>query len=166
MIILKRQVFLWPQEEAFTSSADTVNVVFNETAIKRLRLKNPINQVITFQGHKLTIVGVAKDALMLSPFASADPTIFIYSEGPQNNLIYRLSQNVKTKDAISKLTGIFNKYNPAFPFDYKFADASYEAKFALETLIGKLAGLFAGLAIFISCLGTVRTCSLYGSTTH
>ena len=29
----------------------------------------------------------------------------------------------------------------------------YAAKFKLEVLIGKLAGLFAGLAIFISCLG-------------
>ena len=39
------------------------------------------------------------------------------------------------------------------PFDYKFADAEYAVKFAAEERIGKLAGLFAVLAIFISCLG-------------
>ena len=39
------------------------------------------------------------------------------------------------------------------PFTYRFADESYAAKFNLEVLIGKLAGLFAALAIFISCLG-------------
>ena len=51
------------------------------------------------------------------------------------------------------LSSIFNKYNPAYPFTYKFADERYAAKFQLETLIGKLAGLFAVFAIFISCLG-------------
>ena len=67
--------------------------------------------------------------------------------------MYRLSSNIKTQDAITKLTAIFNKYNPAYPYTYTFADDSYAAKFKQEVLIGKLAGLFAGLAIFISCLG-------------
>ena len=67
--------------------------------------------------------------------------------------MYRLSPNINTHDAIEKLTGIFNKYNPAYPYLYKFVDDSYAAKFQMETLIGKLAGLFAVLAIFISCLG-------------
>lgn len=39
------------------------------------------------------------------------------------------------------------------PFEYHFVDENYAAKFKLELLIGKLAGLFAALAIFISCLG-------------
>jgi putative ABC transport system permease protein len=33
------------------------------------------------------------------------------------------------------------------------ADENYAAMFDLETLIGRLAGIFAALAIFISCLG-------------
>ena len=68
-------------------------------------------------------------------------------------MMYRLSPNIKTQDAITQLTAIFNKYNPAYPYNYTFADENYAAKFKLEMLIGKLAGLFAGLAIFISCLG-------------
>ena len=43
--------------------------------------------------------------------------------------------------------------NPGFPFEYKFADEDFDKMFASETLIGKLAGLFAILAILISCLG-------------
>lgn len=66
--------------------------------------------------------------------------------------MYRLSSNIRTQDAITKLTAIFNKYNPAYPYTYTFTDDSYAAKFRLEELIGKLAGLFAALAIFISCL--------------
>jgi putative ABC transport system permease protein len=54
---------------------------------------------------------------------------------------------------VSKLTEIFNRYNSAYPYSWHFADESYAAKFSLETLIGRLAGIFAALAIFISCLG-------------
>ena len=90
---------------------------------------------------------------MTSPFSPAEPTFFVYAPGWDNAIMYRLSPTVNTHDAIAKLTIIFNKYNPSFPYLYHFADESYAAKFDLETLIGKLAGLFAALAIFISCLG-------------
>ena len=48
---------------------------------------------------------------------------------------------------------MFKKYNPAQPFDYKFADTEYAKKFGNEERIGTLASSFATLAIFISCLG-------------
>ena len=67
--------------------------------------------------------------------------------------MYRLSPGIKTQDAITKLTSIFNKYNPAYPFTYTFADDSYATKFKQEVLIGTLAGIFSSFAIFISCLG-------------
>jgi len=137
----------------FSGNSDTLNVIVNEAAVKLLRLSNPVNQVITYIDTRLKIIGVVKDALMASPFAPADPTIFIYEANPQNVMMYRLSAGIKTQDAITKLTSIFNKYNPAYPFTYAFADDSYAAKFNLEVLIGKLAGLFAAFAIFISCLG-------------
>lgn len=137
----------------FNGLTDTTSVLFNETAIKRMRIKEPLNQVINWQGRELRIAGVVKDALMVSPFAPAEPTMFLRKPGPQSVLLYRLSPTIKTSDALEKLTPIFNKYNPAYPYSFEFADASYAAKFNLEILIGKLAGLFAGLAIFISCLG-------------
>ena len=137
----------------FSGNSDTLNVIFNEAAVKLLRLKNPINQVITFIDTRYKIVGIVKDALMTSPFAGADPTMFMYEANPQNVMMYRLSADIKTKDAITALTAIFNKYNPAYPFTYTFADESYAAKFNLEVLIGRLAGIFAAFAIFISCLG-------------
>jgi ABC-type antimicrobial peptide transport system permease subunit len=68
-------------------------------------------------------------------------------------MMYRLSSGKKAPEAIAQLTAIFDKYNPVYPYTYAFADESYAAKFNLELLIGKLSGLFAGLAIFISCLG-------------
>lgn len=141
------------QGREFTNDNDTTSVIFNETATNLLRLKDPVSKQITWGDRAYRIVGVANDALMLSPFAPADPTMFLASPSAQGNMIYRLAPGIKTQDAITQLTAIFNKYNPAFPYDYQFADASYADKFKLELLIGKLAGIFAALAVFVSCLG-------------
>jgi len=137
------------------SGTDSLSVILNEAAVKRMRLKEALNQTIVWGGSliRMRVVGVAKDALMVSPFSPAEPTAFIFAPGWSNTVTYRLSPNVSSKEAIAKISSIFNKYNPSYPFLYRFVDEAYAAKFTLEVLIGKLAGLFAALAIFISCLG-------------
>ena len=134
---------------------DSLNVILNESAVKRMRYRSAINQVITWHDvpQRVRVIGVVKDALMGSPFAPADPAIFIYDPGWTNIILYRLNPAVSTKTALEKLAPIFDKYNPSYPYGYKFVDASYAAKFTLETLIGTLSGLFALLAVLISCLG-------------
>jgi putative ABC transport system permease protein len=134
--------------------SDTLNVIVNEAMVKRIGLKDPVNQLITinFNAKPVRIVGVVKDALMDSPYKPVEPAVF--GNNPYGNIItYRLAKNAETHTAIDKIGKIFDKYNPAYPYQYKFVDAEYANKFNLEVLVGKLAGVFAGLAIFISCLG-------------
>src|SRR5258708_27813158 len=88
---------------------------------------------------------------MEDPFKSAEATVFNHGRGG-NFVIYRLSAGVDPHAAIQKLTKIFDKYNPAYPYSYTFVDLEYAAKFGLENLVGKLAGIFSALALFISCL--------------
>jgi putative ABC transport system permease protein len=141
------------QGRNFSNDFDTTSVILNEAAVRRMRLKDPLEQIITWDGTKFKITGVVKDALMVSPFEAAEPTMFYRFPGSKGIMLYRLSPRIKTQDAITQLTALFTKYNPTFPYKYQFADESYANKFKLEVLIGKLAGVFAGLAIFISCLG-------------
>jgi putative ABC transport system permease protein len=138
----------------FNGVSDKATVILNEAAVKRIGLKEPLNQVIKYDTTR-TIIGVAKDALMQSPYSPADPTMFVYDldPSPQSVVLYRLSPNMGTQDAITKLGPVFSKYNPSYPYDYDFEDTDYAAKFNAEILVGKLAATFAGLAIFISCLG-------------
>jgi putative ABC transport system permease protein len=56
-------------------------------------------------------------------------------------------------DAMNKIAAVCKVYSPSVPFSYKFADEEYARKFSDEERIGKLATVFAVLAIFISCLG-------------
>jgi ABC-type antimicrobial peptide transport system permease subunit len=133
--------------------ADTLGVIYNEEAIRQMRIKDPVGQTIVWNT-KMKIVGVAKDALMVTPYSSADPTQFFYMPGSAGNvMMYRLSPTISTSDAVAQLNRLFAKYNPSYPYTYSFADDKYAEKFQLEVLVGKLAGIFAGLAIFISCLG-------------
>ena len=136
---------------------DSVNVILNEAAVKRMRLKEPINKSITWSlsnaPNHLRIIGVVKDALTNAPFSAAEPTMFIFQPDWTFSLMYRLSPTVNTQVALAALKPIFNKHNPDYPFEYHFADENYAAKFDLELLIGRLAGIFSVLAVFISCLG-------------
>ncbi|AEV96977.1 hypothetical protein A4D02_18590 [Niastella koreensis] len=148
----------------FTGSlgADSLSVLLNESAVKRMRYKEPINQEITWHDipQRVKVIGIVKDAIMASPFSPAEPTIFAYTPGWSNVITYRLSSNVGTQRAIANIGKIFNKHNPSYPYQYRFVDENYAAKFDMENLIGKLAGIFAVLAIFISCLG------LFGLTAY
>lgn len=140
--------------ESGMTTADTSEVILNEAAVRRMRFKDPINQVIYWNGHhKIRVIGVVRDALMESPYTAAKPTFFVYDPTWSSSIMYRLKPGAETGPAIATFSKIFSKYNPAYPYSYHFADERYAAKFSAEELIGKLSGLFATLAIFISCLG-------------
>ena len=55
--------------------------------------------------------------------------------------------------ALPRIEAVFKKIIPSVPFEYAFVDEEYALKFAAEERIGKLAGFFTILAVFISCLG-------------
>jgi len=144
--------------------ADSASAILNETAVRRMRLKQPLNQYLdcSFHGepHRLRIIGVAKDALTQNPFAAAEPGMFLYQPSWSWQYTMRLAPTVSTSTALARLKTICEKYTPDYPFAYSFVDESYASKFAMEMLIGRLAGIFAALAIFISCLG------LFGLTAY
>jgi putative ABC transport system permease protein len=135
-------------------NADSAGVILNEAAVKRIGLKDPIGRIIKWNCYEgpVRVLGVVKNALMESPYKPVAPAIFYHSQWG-NSMLYRLSAHVKTQDALPVLAKLFGKYNPAYPYSYKFVDEEYSRKFTIELLVGKLAGIFAGLAILISCLG-------------
>ncbi len=131
---------------------DSTAVVVNEAAVKFMNMKNPIGETIKW-GKNYTIVGVVKDLVMDSPYDPVSPTLFYLLTRAGNIADIRINPKMGTREALDKIGAIFKQYDPASPFDYKFTDAEYAKKFADEERIGKLAGFFTILAIFISCMG-------------
>jgi ABC-type antimicrobial peptide transport system permease subunit len=65
----------------------------------------------------------------------------------------KLNPNLSASESLAKVEAVFRKLNPGSPFEYTFTDEQYALKFAAEERIGRLASVFAILAVFISCLG-------------
>ena len=138
-------------------AVDSTCVIVNEAAVKRMRLVQPINQYIHWPianaPTRLRIIGVVKNILTNNPFGTPEPTIYVYQPNWTWTVTYRIAPRVSTADALATIKRVYGRYNHDVAFSYSFVDDAYASKFALEILIGKLAGIFAGLAIFISCLG-------------
>ncbi|HJS56190.1 MAG TPA: ABC transporter permease [Chitinophagaceae bacterium] len=133
--------------------ADSSNMLINEAAVKAMQLKNPIGTQMRYGSNKYTVIGVTSDIIMESPFKAVDPMLVYFDPNNSNSINIRLKPSVKPQQVLKPIEEIFKKYNPAYPFDYKFVDAEFNRKFLTEELISKITNIFAGLAIFICCLG-------------
>src|SRR4030095_8703433 len=54
---------------------------------------------------------------------------------------------------LDTLQSIVTKYNPEYPFEYKFADLDYQSKFEDMQTTLLITTIFTSIAIFIACLG-------------
>jgi putative ABC transport system permease protein len=139
-------------------ASDSAGFVINEAAAKIFGFKNPVGEVIQWNsGYRtkytsFTVIGVIKDMIMKSPYAEARPAVFFLGND-KSWINIRVNPQASASDALPRIEGVFKKIIPSAPFDYKFADEVYASKFAAEQRIGKLASVFAVLAIIISCLG-------------
>lgn len=136
-----------------THPADSASCLINESAFKQMGIKNPVGKYISNGGNKLLIVGVFKDFIIRSPYVNTGPMMVIGSNNWAYNTLIRLNPQSGTAKDLQTAEQIFKKYNPAYPFTYNFVDKEYEQKFNDEQKTGKLSAIFAGLTIFISCLG-------------
>jgi hypothetical protein len=134
------------------SPADSSGVIVNEKAVAVMGMKSPVGENIVLQGTTFKIIGVVNDMVTRSPYEPIEPAIF-FLRGWFQVITIRLDAAMSVQDALAKVEPVFKKYDPSAPFDYSFVDQSYGAKFSAEERVGKLASIFSGLAIFISCLG-------------
>jgi ABC-type antimicrobial peptide transport system permease subunit len=135
-------------------ATDSSAMILNESAVKLVGMKQDIvGQTIQFNDKNFTVIGVIKDMIMESPYKPVTPTVFLYDRNWANVITVAIKQGAPIKSALSKIEGVFKKFNPAAPFDYTFNNEDYARKFSDEERIGNLATFFTILAIFISCLG-------------
>lgn len=132
---------------------DSLGVIFNKEAIKLMGLTNPIGAPVTWAGRNMEIVGVVDNMVMGSPYESAAPLMFKYENKWSRYLNVRLTDKADTRKAVASIENIYKKYGPAYPFEFRFVDDAFNEKFNTEQLISRLSVIFAGLGIFICCLG-------------
>jgi putative ABC transport system permease protein len=145
--------FLQGRDFSAQLATDSAAMILNETAVKYMHFTHPLGEVIDMYGMKYTVIGVIRDVVADDPFEPVKQAIY-HIKGNQNQYLnIRIAPGVSAHEAIQKIEAVCKQYAPSLPLDYKFIDEEYDKKFAAEERIGKLAGVFAVLAVFISCLG-------------
>jgi putative ABC transport system permease protein len=140
-----------PFSRAF--STDSNAVILNESALKLMGFKDPIGQTIRDSDRLLTVVGIIQDVIMRDPFKPVPPAVIQFSPDYFQIILVRLKQGDDLKKTLATVRKVVEKYDPASPFEHSFVNEEFDAKFATENQVAKLTGIFAGLAILISCLG-------------
>jgi putative ABC transport system permease protein len=140
----------------FTSDQDT-SVILTESAVKRLGFEKPadvIGQTVSipmFQWNPI-VVGVVNDYNQVSLKKAVDPTIFYCS--PFQGEYYSMRVNTNNlSNTIEHANKAWEAAFPGNPFDYFFLDDYFNIQYQNEQRFGKLAMVFALLAILVGCLG-------------
>jgi len=131
---------------------DTSGIIFNETAIKAMGLKDPIGQAVTYNGTQMHIIGVVKDFHFQSFHEAIKPLLLVAVPAENDRIIAKLGPG-QERSAMEKIENLYRRFNPGYTFEYQFMDQDFLAVYAAERRVGILSRYFAGLAIFISCLG-------------
>lgn len=132
--------------------ADSTHYILNETAVKMIRLKDPIGQKFKLWDREGTIAGVVKDFHFSTMRDKIKPAVFYYQPDNYRRLYIKTTAQDASK-AIAALETQWKKYNSGYDFNYAFLDETFNKLYESETRTGWLYNLFAGIAIFISCLG-------------
>ncbi len=138
------------------SPSDTVReYVVNEQVVKRLGLASPqdiIGKRLIVDGDPHEVVGVVRNFHNLSFHEGIEPMVMGSDMHNYDVCAVRIGlQNTRPAlAAIEKTwTGIF----PEFYYEYDFMDARIAEFYEQEGMILQLIRLFAGIAIFVGCLG-------------
>jgi predicted permease len=133
--------------------SDTAAIIVNKAALEVMGLKDPIGQQLDLWGGKRELIGIVDNVLMGSPYQPVKPMFMVLMPEWASAVTIRLEKTEDLQASIKAVEEIFKKYNPAYPFEYDFADVEFAKKFTTIDMTSRLASLFAGLAIFITGLG-------------
>ena len=133
--------------------ADSSHMMLNKAAVTAMGIKNPVGMKMRYGNTNYNVIGVTDNVIMESPFKPVDPVMMFYNKDFSSFVSIRLKDQADLKKSIASIENIITRYNPAYPFEYSFADEAFSMKFANEQLISRITNIFAGLAIFICCIG-------------
>ncbi len=136
---------------------DSSGIILNETAAKQMGWgKDALGHTISspkMDGGKETyrVIGIVRDFNFKSLHEGIGPLMLTL--GPNSGAILA---KVNTRDLPALLTSVEKQWNalaPDAPIEYTFLEENFNATYRAEQKTGRILGLFAGLTIFVACLG-------------
>ncbi len=141
-------------------ASDSGAFIINEALAKRLHWDDPLAKTIKFNPEEPSqpVIGVLKDFNFKSLYDDVEPLVMWISRRRPNNMSIRFSGN--PAPLLAFLEGQWKTYETRYPFQFSFLDQDYQKMYASEEKLFKTLITFAGLSIFIACLG------LYGLVSY
>jgi putative ABC transport system permease protein len=142
---------------------DWYKIILNEKATRQLGFSSPekaINQIVKYHlwdddFKDYEIIGVIKDYHHEAAKEEISPMILSINYNSFQQVYYsvRLAKNSYPKEALSFIEKSWKEVFPDYPFEYFFLDEYYDRQFKSELQFERIFTLFAGVALFLSCLG-------------
>ncbi len=126
--------------------------IINEEAARVMNLEHPVGQTLSDGTSTGPIVGLVKNHNFTSLRRRIEPLIMAYLPQLSRILLVKLNGN-DVPGVLGSIESVLNKIDPAAPFNYRFLDEEVDRLYRAEERIGTIFGLFAGLAVLVSCLG-------------
>lgn len=145
------------------SSADSLALILNESAVKQLGLKKPLlGQQLSWDDesgktHDVTLVGIVKDFHFTSLHEPIKPFGFISEEGNGSTFFVKLHSQNLTKD-IASIQKAWTRHSPDKPFEYTFQDEQIAKLYQFDMRFKNLFSYVTVLAILIASLGLLGLC--------
>jgi putative ABC transport system permease protein len=144
------------------NSTDDSAIILNEAAVHALGLENPVGQGLTQlndEGIPFQIIGTVGNFHMQFLTDAIRPTVLtLLQDDPGQYLSIRIRPG-KAESALDFIQRRWKAFGPAQPVDYVFLDENFNRQFKTDTQTGNVFSAFAGLAIFIACLGLLGLAS-------
>lgn len=136
-------------------AGDSAAVILNQQSVAAAGFASPqdaIGQPWELWGEKGQVIGVVKDYHIASLYTPIEPLILVLDNSWTPNVYLRLAPG-QVESGLAAAKAAFETVAPDYPFDYTFMDQQYAEMYASEQVMSQLAGLAAGLGVFIACLG-------------
>jgi putative ABC transport system permease protein len=136
---------------------DSSAIIINQTAARTMGWKgNAVNHTIhnTLNGGKnltYVVIGVVEDFHFRSFHEPIAPLVMVLGKGSGTMIAKVKSDDIPS--LVSSLEKKWNAFKPDLPFTYSFLDDRFNETYKAEQKTGKILGIFAGLTIFVACLG-------------
>jgi putative ABC transport system permease protein len=134
------------------------NLILNEEAARFMGFSSPeaaLNQQVDYWGEMYTIVGVLKNYHQQSPKIPFEPHIYRYMSRGRGRLLQFVAhvQSGDVRQSVREIEAKYKQFFPGNPFEFYFLDDYFNQQYRGDEQFGKVIGLFAILALFITSLG-------------
>ena len=137
---------------AYLVNEETAKMIGGTVPIGIGSYRDVVGKILNVYGENGPIVGVVKNFSMNSLYAPIEPVV-IRLHLQWASQLYVRTRPGETQQALESLKTVHQKFNADYPLQYTFLDQQFEQRYRSEQVTGKLANIFAIIALFISCLG-------------